>query len=63
MSNTFNNESENQFEELTDAELAQVEGGSYVINYGYYLPSISQQQIQVAAGNYGYVTQIAEQSA
>jgi len=51
-------------EELTDAELAEVEGGSYVENYGFYYPEITQIQQQYAIGNYGStIVQIASQNA
>jgi hypothetical protein len=65
MSNTWNTESDDLFaEELTDAELADVQGGSYVENYGYYIPEITQIQQQYAIGNYGStIVQIASQNA
>jgi len=63
MSNTWNTESDN-LEELTDAELAEVEGGSTVFNAGYYAPYITQVQEQVAEYNFGStVVQIASQNA
>jgi len=65
MSNTWNTESDDLFaEELSDAELADVQGGSYVENYGLYAPYVTQVQEQVAAYNFGStVVQIASQNA
>jgi hypothetical protein len=67
MSNdTWNTESDNLFaEELSDAELADVQGGSYVFNFGgVYAPYITQVQEQVAFGNvYSTVVQSASQNA
>ena len=52
-------------EELTDEELASVEGGSIVVNFGgIYAPITTQVQLQVAAGNFGsHILQIADQHA
>jgi hypothetical protein len=65
MSNTWNTESDDLFaEELTDAELDDVQGGSTVLNLGYYAPDITQVQEQVAAFNFdSTVVQIASQNA
>jgi bacteriocin-like protein len=61
MDNTWDTE---DLEELTDAELAEVEGGSTVFNAGYYAPYITQVQEQVAAFNFdSTVVQIASQNA
>ena len=52
-------------EELTDEELASVEGGSIVFNFGgIYAPITTQVQLQVAAGNFGSdILQAANQHA
>jgi len=51
-------------EELTDAELAEIDGGSYVVNFGDYYPYITQVQQQYAIGNaYSTVVQAASQNA
>jgi len=51
-------------EELTDAELAEIDGGSNVLNFGYYAPYVTQVQEQVAAYNFdSTVVQIASQNA
>jgi len=59
--NTWDSEN---LEELTDAELAEIDGGSNVLNFGYYYPEITQVQQQYAIGNYGStIVQIASQNA
>ena len=52
-------------EELSDDELADVQGGDIVFNIGgIYVPITTQVQIQVAAGNFGsHILQIANQHA
>jgi hypothetical protein len=52
-------------EELSDDELADVQGGHIVVNFGgIYAPITTQIQIQVAAGNFGsQIYQIAHQYA
>ena len=52
-------------EELSDDDLASVQGGDIVFNIGgIYAPITTQVQIQVAAGNFGsHILQVANQHA